>query len=329
VISFFKSNNPGVVIFYFVYIIGFRICFLFAPLNTDFVFEHHEPVSSFLFSALQKLPFLPVVTLAVLSGLLQFIQALIVNLIVNENKMTARKTYLPGLVFILFSSFFKESLLLTPASLALTFLILSVAALFRLARKEKDYRDVFDAGMLTTLALLTYFPVVVLLPFIFIALATVRTFRYREWSALLLGILTPVFLAFTVSYVSDSPVISFLPSGWLKGLHFNTFDWMSAGVYLFCCIAPIVLMPVVVQSTLIQVRKFVTLLSVLLVLLLVSFVLQQRTGLDYFILLAFSPTVISSMILSQLKNPIVAEVIHIILILLVLTGQYLPSFNLI
>jgi hypothetical protein len=328
VVSFFKSNNPGVVVFYLVYIVGFRLCFFFAPFNTDFVFNHHEPVSFFLFPALQKLPLNPLATLAVLSGLLQFVQALLVNQVINENKMTSRKTYLGGMLFILFSSFFKESLLFTPAALALTFVMLATAALFRMARKEKGYGDVFDAGMFTSLAVLIYFPTVVVLLFIFIALATVRTFRYREWTAILLGIITPVFLAFTISYVSDYTLPGILPQGWLPGLHFKTFDWVSSGVYLFCCIAPLLLMPVVIQSTLIQVRKFVTLLTILLLFLLVSFMLQQTTGLQYFILLAFPPAIISTMILSQLKNPIVAEVIHIILILLVLTGQYLPAFNL-
>ena len=327
-VSFFKSNNPGVVVFYLVYIVGFRLCFFFAPFDTGFVFNHHEPVSFFLFPALQKLPLNPVVILAILSCLLQFIQALLVNMVINENKMTSRKTYLGGMLFILFTSFFKESLLLTPASLALTFIILAAAALFRLARKEKDYGDVFDAGMLTSLAVLVYFPTVVVLLFIFIALGTVRTFRYREWTAILLGTITPVFVVFTISYVSDSSLPGILPQGWLPGLHFQTFDWVSSGVYLFCCIAPLLLMPVVIQSTLIQVRKFVTLLTMLLVLLLISFMLQQKTGLEYFILLAFPPAIISTMILSQLKNPLIAEVIHIILILLVLTGQYLPSFNL-
>lgn len=327
-VSFFKSNNPGVVVFYLVYIVGFRLCFFFSPFDTGFVFNHHEPVSFFLFPTLQKLPFNPLVTLAILSGLLQFVQALLVNLVINENKMTTRKTYLGGMLFILFSSFFKESLLLTPASLALTFIIMAAAALFRLARKEKDYGDVFDGGMLTSLAVLIYFPTVVVLLFIFIALGTVRTFRYREWTAILLGIITPVFVVFTISYVSDYSLPGILPQAWLPGLHFQTFDWVSSGVYLFCCIAPLLLMPVVIQSTLIQVRKFVTLLTVLLVLLLVSFMLQQKTGLEYFILLAFPPAIISTMILSQLKNTLVAEVIHIILILLVLTGQYLPSFNL-
>lgn len=328
-VSFFKSNNPGVVVFYLVYIIGFRLCFLFGAFDASFVFNHSEPLSNFVFGAIQKSAVPTVIVLTVVSGTVQFIQALLVNLIVNENKMVNRKTYLPGMVFILFSSFFKESLLFTPASLALTFLILCAAALFRLARKEKAYGDVFDAGMLASLAVLTYFPSVVLLLFVPVALATLRTFRYREWTAVFLGLLAPLFFFFTIYYVTDTHLQSFVPAGWLSGMRFTYLDWVNSGVYLLVCTGPVLFMPVVIQSTLIQVRKFVTLLSFLLLLLLLSFTLQQKTGLEYFILLSFPPAVISSMILSQLKNPIVAEVIHIILILLVLTGQYLPSFHLI
>lgn len=327
-ISFFKSNNPGVVVFYFVYLVLFRICFAFSPgIDVSFPFAHHEPLSALLFGWIALLPFNAVIKLSVLSALLGFFQALLVNRIVNENKMTAKKTYLPGAVFIVFTSFFKQTLVLSPASVALTFIILAVAALFRLARKEKAYGDVYDIGLLSAVALLVYFPTVIFILFAFISIATVRTFHYREWVAMLLGFITPFFVAFTVYFVSDTSPDNFLPTTWLNGRAFSFADKLIIAAFAFLSLAVFALVPVVLQSALIQVRKFTTLMVVLFLLLVPAFFLQQKISLSYFVLFGLPVAVLASMITVQLKRNMIAEVIHIMLILLVLAGQYLPVFN--
>ncbi|MCW5906793.1 MAG: hypothetical protein KIS94_02955 [Chitinophagales bacterium] len=327
-ISFFKSNNPGVVVFYFVYLVVFRICFAFSPgIDVSFPFAHHEPLSALLFGWIALLPFNAVIKLSVLSALLNFFQALLVNRIVNENKMTAKKTYLPGAVFIVFTSFFKQTLVLSPASVALTFIILAVAALFRLARKEKAYGDVYDIGFLSAVVLLLYFPTVIFILFAFIGIATVRTFHYREWVAMLLGFVTPFFVAFTVYFVSGTSPNSFLPSAWLSGLAFSFTDKLTIATFTFLSLAVFALVPLVLQSALIQVRKFTTLMVILFFLLVPAFFLQQKVSLSYFVLFGLPVAVVASMISVQLKRSIIAEVMHIILILLVLAGQYLPVFN--
>jgi len=165
-LSFFKSNNPTVVIFYIFYLVLFRVCFAFIPADANFVFEHREPLSALLFGFLKNFSANYQIISLVLSGILCFVQALLINSIVNENKILSKKNYLAGALFIQFASFFKESLLLTQACIALTFLILCVGRIFSLIRKEKSYGDVFDVGFLIALATLFYFPAVL---FIFFA----------------------------------------------------------------------------------------------------------------------------------------------------------------
>lgn len=325
-LSFFKSNNPGVVVFYLVYLVAFRICFVFVTAVAETNLHYYEPLATVIEYARGYLQ-APLIPLLVLGAVLQFIQAIIVNRLVNENKMISRKTYMPGVIFIILSSFVPQALVLSPLSLALTFTMLAVAAVFRLTKKEKAYGDVFDVGFLSSIAVLLYFPSVVLILFAYISLGSLRPFRMREWLAALFGFVTPLFVAFVAFYVTESTPENFLPAYSFKHVGFKPEQWIQAGAFLICAVGAFIVLPLVLQSTLIQVRKLTTLLTVLFGLLIPAFFLQQQLSFSYVLLLSFPVSVITSMLLVQFKNPLVSEVFHLILILLVLAGQFLPFFH--
>jgi hypothetical protein len=335
-LSFFKSNNPAVVVFYILYLVLFRLCFAFgATVDYSFVFEYHEPLNQLVFAPLKLLGSNYMVVGMVLSGILTFVQALLINGIVNGNKILSKKNYLAGAVFIVFSSFFKESLVLNPASLSLTFIILSVDRLFSLVKKEKLYGDVFDVGFLVAVATLFYFPCIIFVLAAFIGLATVRAFNYREWTILPLGFLSPVILVFTWYFWNDKAgqlmmdVANNHGRGWLTNLNFSMADKILAGSLGFFTLMALVLLPGSLYSSLIQVRKFANILVLLIALVLVALFLQQSVHLSHFVLLALPVGIIFSMAFMQIKREWVSEVIHLILILLVLAGQFLPVLSII
>ena len=116
---------------------------------------------------------------------------------------------------------------------------------------------------------------------------------------------------------------------WLKGPALEQTDWFLAGSLLVFILISLVILPSALYSSLIQVRKFSTTLIVLIFLIAISFVLQQNKNLCHWVLLALPLAVIFSMVLMQIKSRLVSEVIHLILILLVLAGQFLPILNII
>ena len=332
-LNFFKSNNPGVVVFYIIYLVAFRLCFVWAPFDAGFAFTHTEPLSHLVFSFL-KTPLLNYPWLSpLLSALLCFVQALLINDIVNENKIAAKKNYLAGLLFILIFSFFKESLMLSPASLALTFVILSIRKMFSLIKKEKAFGDVFDVGFLVAVAALFYFPAILFILFAYIGMGIIRAFAYRDWTIVLLGILSPFILVFTWYFWFDkaplllTDIANAHGRSWLNGLAFKPEDYMLFGALMLLIFAAMVLLPGALYSSLIQVRKFSTALITLMLLIAVSFGLQQTVHLSHWVLLSLPLAIIFSMVLMQIKNKLVSEVMHLILILLVLAGQYLPMLN--
>jgi hypothetical protein len=263
-----------------------------------------------------------------------FIQALLINYIINANKMLNKKSYLGGLFFILFSSFFPESLFLSPASLALTFLIICIAKLFSLFKREKPSAEIFDVGFLIAIATMFYFPSILFLLLAYIGLATIRHFSYREWLIVLVGFLSPFFLLFTYYFWFDrtatlpGDVINLHPEGWLRAIPMSHEGWSSIAVIVVLTGMLLVMLPGTLYSKLIQVRKFSSLLVFFIVFVGISFALQQTVNLSHLVLLALPLAIISSLVVMQIKSKLVSEVIHLILILLVLAGQFLPLFNL-
>jgi hypothetical protein len=332
-LSFFKSNNPGVVIFYIIYLILFRLCYAFVPVDTAFVFQNREPLSYAVFGLLRFFPGHEGIISLVLSGVLCFCQALLINSLINENKILSRKNYLGGLLFIIIASFFKESLVLSPAALALTCIIIATQKLFSLIRKEKAFGDIFDVGFLVALAVLFYFPSVVFILFALIGLATMRPFVYKEWGIIFSGFISPLILLFTYYFWQNKTsgmlpdMANFHHQGLMKGLVLTPSNLML-GISLFLLIfSSLAFLPGALFSSLIQVRKYSTILVLLIFLTVCGFMLQQTVSFSHWVLLALPVSVIFSMVLMQIKRNVIAEVIHLILLLLVLVGQYMPLFN--
>jgi hypothetical protein len=295
--------------------------------------ENREPLSHAVFGLLNIFSRHYLFISLFLSGVLCFIQALLINNLVNENKIISRKNYLPGVLFVIVASFFKESLVLSPAALALTCLILATQKLFSLIRKEKAFGDIFDVGFLVAIAVLFYFPAVVFILFAIIGLATMRPFVYKEWGIIFSGFISPFVVVFT-GYFWQNRLGQMLPDisnmhhqGLMKGLSFTQSDWLLSVSLLMLIVASLAFLPAALYSSLIQVRKFSTTLVLFIFLCGFAFMLQPRVSFSHWVLLALPLAVIFSMVLMQIKRKVVAEVIHLILILLVLLGQYLPLFN--
>ncbi len=331
-LSFFKSNNPGVVVGYFVYLFLFRICWFFSQPDTSFIEQHQEPLSQLFFSLLKSANMYNGWPLIVLGGIMQFIQALLVNSIVNENKITVKKNYAVGLCFIILSSFFKDSLLLSPASLSLTFALLSLRSTLPLIKKEKSYGDVFDIGFFAATAFLFYFPSILLILFAYIGLSTVRPFIAREWLALLLGIIAPIFACFVFYFWNDClanfPLHLFnLPFNQnFSSLAFGLFDWVGVGSLSLIFIASAFLLPGILYSSLIQIRKFTGLFVVLVFFFIGGFFLQAHFHRSYMQLFALPMSFLVGMALVSIKSEVVSEVIHLILILFATALSIVPLF---
>ena len=150
-------------------------------------------------SAVQLFGYFPIV-LQIMGVILLVLQALLFNKMIIEHHLLASKTYVPALIYILLMSCTPTLLFAHPALFSNFFLIIALNRLFATYRAESVFTKVYDAGLYTGLASLFYLPALFMLPFLWVALAILRPFVWREWVISFMGLVTPYFFVFTYYY---------------------------------------------------------------------------------------------------------------------------------
>lgn len=323
-LSFFSTNNPAIVLLYLPVLFLLRAGLFIHP-HVPVLHDAEGPLSQVLLPLLSGHVWLN----TLLAALLTFIQALLINNMVNTHKMMPRKNYTVGLLYIVLLSWFYDGLFVTPALLGLTFFIAALHRLFALIKKDKLYLEVYDAGFFIASAALFYFPAVVWLVFLFLALGTVRALAWREWLIALLGLLSPLLLYFTVVFVFDVAYYRPFAHGWLQWPALTLLLKLQVVVFAFITMAVSVLLPGFLYSTVIQVRKFVTLLLTSYLFWAASFLALQVISPAHFSWIALPLSITGAMLLMAFRRKWIAELLFIILLLLVLVPQVISALQII
>jgi hypothetical protein len=117
--------------------------------------------------------------------------AFLLNYIINQHTLLPKKTYLPALFFLIYSSFSGELLHIHPMSFVNLLLISACHELFDTYRKDSALQEYFNAGILIGLASLLYFPACLLFLFIWVSMILFRPFIWQEYFVSTLGLLLP------------------------------------------------------------------------------------------------------------------------------------------
>jgi hypothetical protein len=146
------------------------------------------------------------------------------------------KTRLPALFYILIVTGHNPAFALNGALVASTLIILVLYRLTATYKVDGISYNFLDAGFLTALASLIYFPAAGFLVFLFIALALLRPFNWREYAYTLIGMALPYFFLESVQFLTGWPEGGFFtdPGQLLKGVgpEMRLTAWISAGYML-------------------------------------------------------------------------------------------------
>ena len=132
------------------------------------------------------------IILLICGTLVNLVSALLINKLSNDHEFTERENYFPSLVYFLFLSLNLSWYYLNPVVLGNLFLLLALRRLLRIYRVQNVTAKLYDAGLLLTLGVLFFPPLIIALLLIWVSLAQLRTFNFREWIVPLFGIATPV-----------------------------------------------------------------------------------------------------------------------------------------
>ena len=145
----------------------------------------------------------PVYLLQIIGIILIAFQAIRLNKTTNQIRLFDQTNFLTAFALITVYLFFGHWIILNEVLLANVFILLALIRIFRIYGKEHALLDSFDIGFLIGLASLFFAPALWFLPACFLGINTVKRIKLKEFVLVVLGSLTPAFLAFTVLFWFD------------------------------------------------------------------------------------------------------------------------------
>jgi hypothetical protein len=257
VIGLFKQKTPANILFVFILGILLKLP-VFKQTTLPALDEHAAILYEVLISFLNSFGKNSFTIYAVLTFLLLFSQAMQLNKLINDHRMTQRATYLPAASYLLLTSLFPEWNFFSAPLLVNSFVLFIFILLFKLYNQSNIKAGVFNIGLATGLCAFIFFPSIILFGWLLLGLLVLRTFRINEWLICFLGVLTPFYFYFAwILYTS--------PNNWTKAI--TSFQvsltdpgisqWSLISVILF--VVPFLIggyfVQVNLRKMLIQVRK--------------------------------------------------------------------------
>ena len=196
-IQFFKNNNPASYI-----LLPLITILLWIPgflSDQNIILEQGMPLYDIIIGPLDNLHFITmfIAVSLVCSG------AFILNSLVNDNEILPYPTFLPALLYVIILSSIKSSLALHPILFANIFTMFSIQQLTSSYRKNNAFSNVFNAGILLSIATLFYAPYMVLFPLLGVGIQIFRPIIWREWVIGFMGVVFPYLFVLTYYFWTD------------------------------------------------------------------------------------------------------------------------------
>ena len=201
-VRIFKTNQPIIIVL--VIAVAF-VLELPALLHTTIaLFPSDAPISGLpIYGYLNQL-LLKNLNLAGIAGfMLLVINALYFNHLVQKFELIGKPSYLPALIFLVFSTLTKEQLVISPVLIVELLLLIVLDLLLNSFHAQDALSVCFESGILIAIASLIYLPASPLLLFVVIAIGTMRSFAWKEFFGVLLGFLFPIIYLATYYFYTD------------------------------------------------------------------------------------------------------------------------------
>lgn len=170
---------------------------------------------------------------SIIAFLLLYAQALLINYMVNEQRMINKQTFLPAMSYLLITSLFPEWNYLSAPLVSSLLIILAFIKLFNLYNVSAANGTIFNLGLILGIASFIYFPTAALILCLFLGLMILRPFRINELVLILLGVLTPYYFYTVYLFLNDSLVwTNILPRFSFQTPLLKTSVWIAIGVIL-------------------------------------------------------------------------------------------------
>lgn len=233
-IRIFKSNQPALLIALPVIGVLVWLYGLITPPGT--IMENPMPLYKMIAGLIGQNHFISGIT-----GLTFLISGAFMISYGSGKHEISKRSFLPGLLYIIMSSVNAASVQLHPVLISNLFLFFAVNRLLEMYRREDTFSEVFDAGFLIAIAALFYSPCLIFLLLVFIALLLFHPFIWREWLIAIIGFILPFLFLFVYYYLADTSFEDFLNSISVFGRKKDYFLHYHASMRIYLVITGVIL----------------------------------------------------------------------------------------
>ena len=207
-----------------------------------------------------------------------------------------QRTFLPAFFLILLSGYLPENLKLSCTLIASLFLVFTLNTLLSSYKADPNSLSFFIAGLLLGVGSLFYAPLIYFLLFVWISLAILRNFYWREYIFPILGLLIPYAFYFAWMVIYDVKILEFLDvfkeslSGGFPALNFDLPHKIFGGYLILIILISSIYMMKVFKFRKIYLRNYFLVLFWLFFISIAVFALLSgfNTGMIYIILIPIS-----------------------------------------
>ncbi|MCB0658446.1 MAG: hypothetical protein KDC57_20015 [Saprospiraceae bacterium] len=317
-LSLFRRNH-----FFRSFLLLFYIGLLKLPLFFYPIFEDH-PQGIFSGWIVQAMPSKS--SQLILTIFLVFFQAAFLNQLIIRNRIMREQNLYPGVIYALLTSLIPETSGLTSALMGMTFVLFAINLHFTLYKLGEFSGSVYQSGLWMTIAGLFYFPYFLFLIFLIISQSIVKFVKPLDIPRLLLGVITPFLLLFYF-YLWNNRFEDFLPDVLYRYAGFVNLDWTSDVNHY----TRIILLAILIIASLFNYNNYVKKKNVQAIhkidvlvwgtfFAVGSALLANPLGWSHMIVIYPFIACFIAMTLIQMRNILMAESIHLLLILI---GFYL------
>ena len=174
--------------------------FAFSAIETTNISEFQMP----LFQLINNFFVWSDTILLLLINILILVQVYLLIRLNNKFIVIDKRTYLHGIIFTVFCISLNNLNNLLPALFANIFIILATEKIFDTYKSDSLFSNYFDATLLISISSLLHFNAIFLIVFVFAGQIIIRSFNFREWLIIILGLLTPYIILFLYFFLVDN-----------------------------------------------------------------------------------------------------------------------------
>ncbi|HRX94460.1 MAG TPA: DUF6427 family protein [Chitinophagaceae bacterium] len=201
-IAIFKQKTPGNILVLLVFGILLKL-----PMFTDPHVPVIKPENGSLFNwflgLLNNNSNTGQMTYPIIAFGFLFLQAIMLTRFINEQRMTSKATYFPGMAYMLITSLFPEWNYLSAPLIINTILVFILSGLFKIHHQENAKGTIYNIGLAMGFAAFIFFPSVTFIFWILMAMLVMRPFRINEWVICIVGLLTPFYFYGVYLFITD------------------------------------------------------------------------------------------------------------------------------